>query len=76
MKNLTYEEALEIYKKQYWTPQNLSLFNNQSIANLIYDGCVNQGIQAMKDIVRAAYIENGMQLGSLENQLVQIDYRQ
>lgn len=67
MRNLTYEEALEIYKKQYWTPQNLSLFNNQSIANLIYDGCVNQGIQAMKDIVRAAYIENGMQLGSLEN---------
>jgi lysozyme family protein len=67
MKNLTYEEALEIYKKQYWTPQNLSLFNNQSIANLIYDGCVNQGIKAMKDIVRAAYIENGMQLGSLEN---------
>jgi lysozyme family protein len=67
MKNLTYEEALEIYKKQYWTPQNLSLFNNQSIANLIYDGCVNQGIQAMKDIVRAAYIENGIQLGSLEN---------
>jgi len=67
MKNLTYEEALEIYKKQYWTPQNLSLFNNQSIANIIYDGCVNQGIKAMKDIVRAAYIENGINLGSLEN---------
>jgi lysozyme family protein len=67
MRNLTYEQALEIYKKQYWTPQNLSLFNNQSVANLIYDGCVNQGIQAMKDIVRAAYIENGIQLGSLEN---------
>jgi lysozyme family protein len=67
MKNLTYEEALQIYKKQYWGPQNLSLFNNQSIANLIYDGCVNQGIGAMKDVVRAAYIENGMQLGSLEN---------
>lgn len=67
MKNLTYEEALEIYKKQYWTPQNLSLFNNQSISNLIYDGCVNQGIGAMKDILRSAYIENGMQLGSLEN---------
>lgn len=67
MRNLTYEQALEIYKKQYWTPQNLSLFNNQSVANLIYDGSVNQGIQAMKDIVRAAYIENGIQLGSLEN---------
>jgi lysozyme family protein len=67
MRNLTYEQALEIYKKQYWTPQNLNLFNNQSVANLIYDGCVNQGIQAMKDIVRAAYIENGIQLGSLEN---------
>lgn len=67
MRNLTYEEALLIYEKQYWKPQNLSLFNNQSIANLIYDGCVNQGIGAMKDIVRAAYIENGMKLGSLEN---------
>lgn len=67
MKNLSYEEALKIYRNQYWTPQNLSLFNNQSIANLIYDGCVNQGIGAMKDIVRAAYIENGIQLGSLEN---------
>lgn len=67
MKNLSYQDALEIYKKQYWTPQNLSLYNNQSIANLIYDGCVNQGIKAMKDIVRAAYIENGIKLGSLEN---------
>jgi lysozyme family protein len=67
MKNLSYENALEIYKKQYWTPQNLSLFNNQYIANMIYDGCVNQGIRAMKDIVRTAYIENGIELGSLEN---------
>lgn len=67
MKNLSYQDALEIYKQQYWTPQNLSLYNNQSIANLIYDGCVNQGIKAMKDIVRAAYIENGIKLGSLEN---------
>ncbi len=67
MKNLSYENALEIYKKQYWTPQNLSLFNNQYIANMIYDGCVNQGIRAMKDIVRTAYIENGIELGSSEN---------
>lgn len=67
MKNLSYEDALEIYKKQYWNPQNLSQFNNQSISNLIYDGCVNQGIRAMKDIVRAAYIKNGIKIGSLEN---------
>lgn len=67
MKNLSYQDALEIYKQQYWTPQNLGLYNNQSIANLIYDGCVNQGIKTMKDIVRAAYIENGIKLGSLEN---------
>lgn len=67
MKNLTYQQALEIYKKEYWSYQNLNLFKNQSVANLIYDGCVNQGIRAMKDISRAAYIENGIQLGSLEN---------
>jgi lysozyme family protein len=67
MKKLSYKEALEIYKKKYWEPQNFRFFNNQSIANLIYDGCVNQGIKAMKDIVRSAYIENGIELGSLEN---------
>ena len=43
MMDLTYEKALEIYKKDYWEAQKLSNFKSQSIANVLYDGCVNQG---------------------------------
>lgn len=67
MKNLSYNEALKIYRKIYWNPQNLDKFNNQSIANIIYDGSVNQGIGAMKDIVRNAIRESGIKIGTLEN---------
>ena len=43
MMDLTYEKALEIYKKDYWDAQKLSNFKSQSISNVLYDGCVNQG---------------------------------
>jgi len=43
MMDLTYETALTIYKKDYWDAQQLSNFKSQSIANVLYDGCVNQG---------------------------------
>lgn len=62
MMNLSYEDALSIYKKKYWTAQNLSEFENQSIANIIYDGCVNQGIGAMSDILINAYKMNGLKI--------------
>lgn len=51
MKNLDYNTALKIYKKLYWDPQNLDKFENQSVANIIYDGCVNQGVGNMKKIL-------------------------
>jgi hypothetical protein len=43
MKNLKYETALKIYKNQYWDKIKGDKINNQSIANNIYDGSVNQG---------------------------------
>jgi hypothetical protein len=43
MMDLTYDTALEIYKKDYWDAQKLSNFKSQSLANVLYDGCVNQG---------------------------------
>jgi hypothetical protein len=43
MMDLTYDTALNIYKKDYWDAQKLSNFKSQSIANVLYDGCVNQG---------------------------------
>ena len=64
MMNLSYETALKIYKSKYWNEQNLSEFSNQSVANIIYDGCVNQGQSAMTEIVRDAYIINGIDIGN------------
>ena len=51
MKNLSYQTALAIYKKNYWDALTLSNVNNQSIALLIYDGAVNQGVGRMKQLV-------------------------
>ena len=63
MMNLSYETALKIYKSKYWNEQNLSEFSNQSVANIIYDGCVNQGQSAMREIVRDAYRINVIYIG-------------
>lgn len=52
MKNLTYETALDIYKNDYWDQQQLQNITNQSIANVLYDACVNQGNYACFDIFK------------------------
>ena len=51
MEDLTYDLALEIYKKDYWDAQQLQKFKSQSLANVLYDGCVNQGPGATLDIL-------------------------
>lgn len=67
MMNLSYKTALKIYKKNYWDSQNLSDFTNQSVANIIYDGCVNQGIPGMRSVLRNAYEENGIKVEDTDN---------
>jgi lysozyme family protein len=62
MENLSYKTALEIYRKDYWDAQNLSLLCDQSVANVIYDGCVNQGIEGMSQVIRDAAKEQGVNL--------------
>ena len=51
MEELTYDLALEIYKRDYWDAQQLQKFKSQSLANVLYDGCVNQGPGATLDIL-------------------------
>jgi lysozyme family protein len=51
MKNLKYNLALKIYKKDYWEAQKLQNFKSQSLANVLYDGCVNQGPTATLNIL-------------------------
>jgi lysozyme family protein len=67
MINLSYDEALEIYKSKYWDAQNLGEFHDQIVANIIYDGCVNQGISGMKSVIRRSLIENGINISESDN---------
>jgi lysozyme family protein len=62
MENLSYETAIEIYKKDYWEAQNLGLLKDQSVANIIYDGCVNQGVEGMDRVITNAADELGLNL--------------
>ena len=52
MIDLEYETALEIYKQDYWDAQGLGEFKSQSIANVLYDGCVNQGAGATLQVLK------------------------
>lgn len=54
MENLDYKTAENIYKKKYWNRNNLNLLNNQKIANIIYDGIVNQGRRGTKLVIQNA----------------------
>jgi hypothetical protein len=62
MMNLSYKTALKIYKSKYWNAQHLGELSDQNVANVIYDGCVNQGVDAMRSIVRDALEENGVEI--------------
>jgi len=67
MMNLSYQTALKIYKMNYWDAQNLSEISDQSVANVIYDGCVNQGIDGMRSVLRSALEENGVEISDSDN---------
>lgn len=59
MIDLKYETAVEIYKKDYWDAQGLGKFKRQSIANVLYDGCVNQGSGATLDALKKSMEQMG-----------------
>lgn len=62
MMNLSYETVLDIYKNQYWDDQKIERFCNQSVADVVYDGCVNQGITGMKSVLRNVLRDNGIEI--------------
>jgi len=67
MMNLSYKTVLNIYKKVYWDRQNIRDFNNQSIANIVYDGCINQGINGMRDVLRKSLNDNNVLISDNDN---------
>lgn len=67
MKNLTYETALKIYRSKFWDNQNLTHFADQSVANIIYDGCVNQGVEGAKEVLKNALSICGVKISDDDN---------
>jgi len=67
MLNLSYQTALDIYKNQYWDDQKIERFCNQSVADIVYDGCVNQGITGMKSVLRNVLRDNGIEISDDAN---------
>lgn len=43
MKNLTVNEAVQIYKKHYWDKHRLNDFQDQDVAELVCDGVIHHG---------------------------------
>jgi lysozyme family protein len=66
MMSLNYKTALSIFKSDYWSSQNLSMLTNQSVANIIYDGCVNQGIGAMSKVLKSSIRKMGINISDGE----------
>jgi len=62
MEKLSYETALKIYRKDYWDAQNLGLLCDQSVANIIYDGCVNQGVEGMRQVISDAISDQNIKI--------------
>lgn len=65
MMDLSYETAVEIYKKDYWDAQGLSNFKSQSIANVLYDGCVNQGAGATLGVLKKSMEKMGFEADTI-----------
>lgn len=59
MMSLEKETATEIYETEYWNPQEFSKIKSQSIANILYDACVNQGSGGSKKV----YVKSMEELG-------------
>jgi type VI secretion system secreted protein VgrG len=43
IKNLTQQQAIDIYKKHFWDPHNLGSINDQNLATKAFDLTVNMG---------------------------------
>ena len=67
MMKLSYGTALKIFKNNYWDAQELGTLKDQNVANVIYNGCVNQGIDGMRSVLRNALEDNGVVISDTDN---------
>lgn len=53
--NKAMDSIKDIYRKQYWDKLSLDKVRSQSIANELFDDCVNRGVAATLKLVRKLY---------------------
>jgi lysozyme family protein len=54
IKNLSRQDAINIYEKYFWLPNYFQLLNSQKLANKLFDMCVNMGsVRAVKILLEA-----------------------
>jgi lysozyme family protein len=59
IKNLTEQQATDIYKKHFWDPHNFGSINDQSVANKAFDLTVNMGAGAALPLLQHAVCDCG-----------------
>ncbi len=62
MKNLTFEQAKAIYKKNYWDKINGDKIKNQSVAELMFQFIIGSGASQLSDLKDIANVISGKKL--------------
>ena len=60
METLPEAEAVAIFRRHYWDALGLEALPDQPLADLLYDGAVNQGVEAMRRALLAAFQHLGV----------------
>lgn len=62
IKNLTVEQAEEIYKRDFWDANNLERIQSDAVATKIFDMCVNMGSKRGIELAQRAVSEVGQSI--------------
>lgn len=70
LKNLTEEQAEEIYFQEFWQPMKGDEIESQQIANIVFDGFVNMGGRALKLFQKEAGVTPDGKIGPITLSIV------
>ena len=65
IKSLTEEQAREIYKRVFWDRMRGDKIDSQQIANIVFDGYVNMGANAIKILQRILLVNDDGKIGPM-----------
>jgi len=65
MQNLSWDVAVEIYRRNYWNRIKGDAFKDQAVANIVFDFFVNAGISAIRILQRLVEVDQDGKIGPL-----------